>query len=310
MKPSFPILATLLTLIALPAKAQLYVSYENPSFTDAGIAEYSLSGTSMNPSVVSGLSRAGELGFSGSDLYVLDDNTSTFQDQVGQYDLSGNTIKAAVIPSATAFTISGSNIYAVSGTTVEQYSTSGVLLNGNLFSISGPNLSQIAVSGSNIFVEDTAGTISEYTASGVMVQNSLATVANHSGGLAVSGSNIFAGTFTSAGGGDIAEFSISSGTLEDPSFISGIGIPDQLVVSGSDLYLISTTSTSIPGTSTIGQYMTSGDTLDASLITLTGIGLATGLAIEDVPEPSSWAMMLGGVGFLAWARTRGRRASV
>jgi len=57
----------------------------------------------------------------------------------------------------------------------------------------------------------------------------------------------------------------------------------------------------------IGEYTTSGATVNAALVT--GLNDPQGIAVEDVPEPSTWAMVLGGLGLLA-LRLRTRRTVV
>jgi hypothetical protein len=74
-----------------------------------------------------------------------------------------------------------------------------------------------------------------------------------------------------------------------PQYGSGV------LVDGSDLYVSSY------GGNEIGEYTTSGGTLNANLI----MGVGGINAIVLVPEPSTWAMLLGGLGLLAFCvRTR------
>jgi hypothetical protein len=58
---------------------------------------------------------------------------------------------------------------------------------------------------------------------------------------------------------------------------------------------------------TIGEYnATTGAPINASLVTgLNGPGL---FAVEDAPEPSTWALLLGALGLLVFWRHRIRRA--
>ena len=63
-------------------------------------------------------------------------------------------------------------------------------------------------------------------------------------------------------------------------------------------------------TGTIGEYTTSGATVNASLVS--GLNAPFGIAIAPVPEPSTIAGLItaaltaGGIGFFSWRRHRKR----
>ncbi|HEX4085535.1 MAG TPA: PEP-CTERM sorting domain-containing protein, partial [Chthoniobacteraceae bacterium] len=73
------------------------------------------------------------------------------------------------------------------------------------------------------------------------------------------------------------------------SLISGIE-PTELAVSGNDLFVESKEG------GTVGEYTTSGATVNASLIT--GLDAPQGIAVAAVPEPSTWAALIAGIGIL------------
>jgi len=56
---------------------------------------------------------------------------------------------------------------------------------------------------------------------------------------------------------------------------------------------------------TVGVYTTGGGTVNASLIS--GLNDPLGLDVELTPEPSSWALLFGGLG--AWLIWRGKRGA-
>jgi hypothetical protein len=86
--------------------------------------------------------------------------------------------------------------------------------------------------------------------------------------------------------------------------ISGLHGPQGLAVSGSNLFVVN------QGNGTISEYTTSGAVVNASLIS--GLSSPGGIAIADVPEPSSLALLfsilgMGAFGLCAWAWRRNRK---
>ena len=150
-----------------------------------------------------------------------------------------------------------------------------------------------------IFVANNgSATIGEYTTSGATVNASLVSGLNNPSGIAASGGDLF---IANVGNGTIGEYTTLGGTV-NASLVSGLNSPEGIAVSGGDLFVANYYG------GTIGEYTTSGATLNASLVS--GLGGPIGLAVEDVPEPSTWAMLLGGLGLLAFWRLRTRRALV
>jgi len=90
------------------------------------------------------------------------------------------------------------------------------------------------------------------------------------------------------------------------ALISGLDEPFGIAVSGSDLFVTNT------ATGTIGEYTTSGATVNAALIPVPGSpageGLPAGIAIANIPEASTWVMSLTGFAALAFAGNRRARS--
>jgi hypothetical protein len=165
----------------------------------------------------------------------------------------------------------------------------------------------IAVSGSNLFVTNCYNnTIGEYTTSGAVVNASLVSGSGLAdpGGIAVSGSDLFVANWNT---GTISEYT-TSGAVVNPSLISGLAYPVGVAVSGDKLYVTNLYA------DTIGEYTTSGAVVNASLIS--GLsGNPWGIAVaQDVPEPSSAALLfsfvaVGSLGLLAFTWRRQRRTA-
>jgi hypothetical protein len=228
----------------------------------------------------------------------------------------------------------------------------GTMVNASL--ITGLNEpSGIAVSGSNLFVANiSTGTVGEYTTGGAMVNPSLITGLHFPQAIAVSGSNLFvpdSGSGT-AGTGKVAEYT-TSGAVLNTSLITGLNYPVSIAVSGGNLFVVNGGTLNVnganfvPGTGSIGEYTTSGATVNASLISgltnpssiavpganlffpnytggtigeyttagaMVDTSLVSGLnspaGIVVLPEPSSIVIaVLGFIGLAAWGWRRQQR---
>lgn len=174
------------------------------------------------------------------------------------------------------------------GNSIGEYNLDGTAINASL--ISGLNgTSDIAISGSNLLVANYTA-IGEYTASGTAINASLISGLTNPQGIAISGSNLFVNS-----GNSIGEYT-TSGTVENASLVSGLNQPTDIAISGSNLFVTNLNS------GTIGEYTTSGTLVNASLVS--GLNEPTYLLVEASPEPSSWALLLGGLGLLAFWRLR------
>lgn len=213
----YGIALTLTFCLAATLKAQdIYVATQ-----DEGIGEYTLSGTAINRTLISGV--AGNLVISGNDLFTGDNNDT----DIGEYGLDGSTINASLITGVgylSGIASSGNNLFVV-GQGITGYTTSGTLINGS--QISGPFYpGNIAISGNDIFVTD-GSSIGEYTTSGATINANLISGLNSPYGIAISGNDIFVG---SGNTGTIGEYTTSGATV-NASLISGIFRPAYVAIS-------------------------------------------------------------------------------
>jgi hypothetical protein len=153
---------------------------------------------------------------------------------------------------------------------ISQYilgSTAGTISSSNTSFITG--LSDpvgITVSGSDVFVLNiSSNSIGEYTTSGSTINASLVTgLTESASSLAISGSELFV---ANAGNGTVGEYTLGStpGTIASSkaSLISGLtGGAQAIAASGNDLFVTYGATTNI-----VGEYTTSGSTVNANLVT-------------------------------------------
>ena len=291
------------------ARAQIFVTYGftlQPPYaspTEASIGEYGLDGTPINSSFIPLLNSPAGLAVSGSDLFVVSGSG------VGEYNLNGTPVNTSLItglsdPSGIA--ISGSNLFVTSGNGggVSEYSLNGTP-EGTI--LSGLASTNIAVSGSDIFLLKYSG-VEEYNVDGLPVGSGLISGLNATTGMALSGSSLYVVTAS----GTVGEYTVTGGavTSSTPSLITNLQSPSSIAVLGSNLYI--TTGGPDAG---ISEYTTSG-VLENPLLVAFPFGDegdqgpfpfdSGGIAV--IPEPSTCAMLLGGLGVLAFWRKRTRRA--
>ena len=114
------------------------------------VGEYTTSGATVNPALISGLSGPIGIAVSGSDLFVANQDSGT----IGEYTTSGATVNAALISGLDlpfGIALSGADLFVANlgGGTIGEYTTAGATVNPALIS----GLSEpvgIAISGSSV----------------------------------------------------------------------------------------------------------------------------------------------------------------
>ena len=276
------------------AHGQIFVT----DWGNNAIAEYSTAGSMLNSSLITGLNQPRGIVSSGTDLFFLTGTT------IAEYTTAGVVVGAPLIPRLSGMAdlaLSGSDLFIGTGSKVVEYTTSGTLVSGTVAS-GYSSLGNIAISGSYLFILTNSG-ISEYTTSGDVVNPSLVSVSNGEC-IAASGSQLFVTTWLSAGA--INEYTLGAvaGTIASTtlSLVSGLYYPEGITVSGEDLYVVTS------GSNNIGEYTTSGATVNAALVT-GNHNFSYVTVVQPVPEPSTWAMLAAGFGVLLLYRRRTAKCS-
>jgi hypothetical protein len=267
------------------ARGQIFVANEG----NGTIGEYNLDGTTVNASLISGLNDPWAIVVSGSDLFEANLGSST----IGEYTTSGVTVNAALISGLNnpeGIAVEGNNLFVANegNGTVGEYTTSGAVENATI--ISGlPEASAVAVDGNDLFVPDQVfyqTDIGEYSTAGVLVNASFIKNVGNPWAVVASASEVYLSDST---GGNVVGLG--------GEVISGLSYPTGLVIDGNDLFVASV------GSGTIGEYATSGATVNANLIS----GLddwPAGIAVV-VPEPATGSLLLiGSAGLLLHRRRK------
>jgi PEP-CTERM motif len=298
--------------LSLPVRGQqIYVANYNYNAGNGGssVGEYNLDGSPVNASLITGLTLAEGLTVSGNDLFVANlgqlnsfGSVIASSGSIGEYDLNGSPVNTALITGlnlAGGLYASGNNLFiGEESGPLSEYTTSGGQISAKLL----PGTVSpwgIAISGSYLFVADfSKGVIGEYTTSGAVVNASLVTGLSSPQGLVMSGNNLYVAV---SGSGVIGEYTLGAtpGTISSsqPSLVTGLDYPIGLALNGNDLYVANYKG------GTVGEYTTSGDTVNASLITTGPLG-PMGITIAmPAPEPGT-LMLLGLGGLMALRRTR------
>jgi PEP-CTERM motif len=157
-------------------------------FDSSRVGEYGLDGSTVNTSLIPGLSQPEGLAISGNYLFVANFVSGT----IGEYGLDGSTVNASLITGLSGpngITVSGNDLFVANigadpGTgTIGEYGLDGSTVNASL--ISGLNFPiDLEFSGDDLFVLNVGvlgrknqgdGSIGEYTTSGGTVNATLIT---------------------------------------------------------------------------------------------------------------------------------------
>jgi hypothetical protein len=277
------------------------------------IGQYNESGgviTSSNTLFIEDLNDPDNMAISGGNLYV-----TNFSDaSVGEYSASTGSGTAsfatADMNEPLGVGVSGTNLYVGNfgvspGSDINKYNavTGAVIMNQFITGLSGP--AEIAISGNDLYVTNAeGGSVGEYNlTTGDAVPGFSLTGLSSNFAIAISGNDLFVANEST---GVVSEFDATTGDSLSSSFISsGLKHPTSMTVFGPDLYILDA------GNDDVAEYdISSGTAVVVNATLITGLINPNGILVTLVPEPSRWAPLLVGAGFLALRRVRPRRAAV
>ncbi len=206
------------------------------NYGGASVGKYTTAGGTINASLITGITTPTGIAVNGSQLFVALDVAN----EIGEYTTSGGTVNSSLIftgSSNKSLALSGGNLF-VSGymTTgphgsVQEYATDGTPVNVNLLP-AGVQANYLTVYNGHIYVSNYfAGTITDITIAGDVVNSSFITGLNFPTGLVVSNGHLFIATQENdiGGPGRIGEYSLS-GTAINASLITGLPGPAGLAI--------------------------------------------------------------------------------
>lgn len=275
--PQFPLAFVIDASEPLVTNGELFVSNAG-SFADGDITigKYDLSGIPVDPTLVTDSNVAFGMALYGDSLFTSNNNLGT----ISQYTASGASVNPAFITGLqgpVGIAVDGDTLYVLTdqNQTIGTYNAvTGEAINASLATVSfGPR--HLAVSEGFMYVTfGTDGNVGKYDAvTGAAVNATLITGLDHPTGIAASGGSVFVGN---EGDGVVGKFDAVTGQ-EDFSFdVSGAGTIEDVQVLDGNLYVVDFGGT-------IRKYTTSGDVVNAALVT--GLNLPLAIAIRNSCVP-------------------------
>ena len=274
------------------ASGQIFVT----NYGNGSVRKYDLdTGSVINETFVSGLTNPQGLVVINGYLFAANDNIG----RVGKYDAATgvaintsfigglSTVKGLATADGYLFLSSSSALKKFDANTGELLATveTGI---GSLWALAVSDGSIFATKGDRVIKYDaeTLSPINSYFITGL----------TQAAGIAVSGSDLYV---ANSGNNTIGKYDTATGSAIDSTFISGgaLSQPASLAYHDGRLYVVNQSSTSLAI-----YNADTGSLMDAAFIS--GLTSATGMTIYAVPEPSTWAAIIGllALGFAAYKR--------
>jgi hypothetical protein len=295
----------LLALLSATAHAQIFA----PNAGGSNVGEYdATSGAAINTSFLSGSGVNVPLGIVtyGNEILVSNiGSNAAGSGFVSAYSTSGTLLNASLITGLSTpedMIVQGNSLYVTNGgaNEVSQYALSNggataTLTKAN-FIATGSKTDPIAVAftGSNFLVAQ-GNKIGEFDSTGAVINASFISAGlNEPSAILVYNNNIFVANTNDF---MVAEYTLS-GSLVNSDFIS-MNQPDGIAESNGNFFISSA------GLNGVSEYNAdTGALVNANFIT--GLNVPSEIAIEPgaVPEPSTWMLLVAGLGALAYLRRR------
>lgn len=300
----------LLTTVVLAGFTSTTVRAQNIFVSNQGtpgsISEFDANGNLLN-AFSSGLDDPMGLAFDHSgNLYVA----NYYGGNVAEFDSSGNLINGSfasglVGPEGLAFDSSG-NLFVSSlynGGTVSEFNSNGQLVHSFASGSSGLNRfpAGLAFNGTgNLYVvNQEPGSVAEFNSSGVLINNSFVTSPGAFGLAFGENGNLYVANYTGTQSnyvGTVSEFA-PDGSLIDSSFASGLdGASGLAFDNNGNLFVANRNDNNIL------EFDQNGHLINT--IPSPSLNAPIYIAIQPVPEPSTWVLVLVGVAAFLGRRRR------
>jgi hypothetical protein len=274
------------------AHAQDYVLELNDG---SSLGSYTLGGVAINSALIptSGLNNPQFMTTIGDDLYISQEGNG----QVAEYSIGAggatatlitSSLLASPLGSAYGMATDGTNLFiaeAFSDKVVEVNATTGATVNANFASFGNLAVGEV-MAGGNLYIAVLDGNVYEYNTSGT--QLNVFSNGSNPFGITSNGTDLFVNSQVS---NTVNEFTLG-GTFVTTLVAATDPNPQGMWVNGTTLYVASW------GANTIKEYSTVNGNLLGTFLSPGPDGHIVDVSV--VPEPSTWAMLLGGLGLLAF----------
>lgn len=270
---------------------------------------------------------------------------------IGEYNFNGSTVNANLISTAYEpwnLEIFGTTLYSCNHDgSLGVYNLDGTVVSTNF--LVGGGAFDVALSGTTLYATAYSSYVSTYNASTgaqinphFIVLNPDTNVTYTDTGIAISGNHLFV---AEGAPGIIEEYDATTGALIQSNFITGLHSPNDIKISGNDLFVLNQSDsigeydattgaainanliTGVPNESAfalsgtnifvssyttpgVSEWTTSGQLVNSALFNLPGVNLfGYGIAAtpQAVPEPATWGMLLGGLAMITLVGRRRRQ---
>lgn len=284
----------------------IFVANQGGTPNSGSVSIFDPSGNLVGAPITAGMNDPMGLAFDKSgNLYVANYYGTT----VSEYNSGGTLVNAAFASAGIgseglAFDSRGNLYVANVNGTVSEFNSSGQLINANFVSsLNGPlplnRIDGLAFDNSgNLYVAYMVGPIAKFDSNGNLINASFATSSEPFDVAFDKSGNLYASNYSSTSSGTVSKFD-ANGNLINASFASGLtGAAGLAFDSSGNLFVANINN------NTVSEFDSSGRLIHT--ISSPTLGAPTFIAIQPVPEPSTWALLA--VGMTAFLGLRRRLA--